>query len=117
VAKKDKDTSAASQKIRDAEKMVQQRQAQKAKGKQSFVLGKFLKDFRGEIKKIIWPDAKTVLKNTGIVLVMVTIVGIAVYLIDTSMVGILRLLYNLSGNEVVPPPSPEAGMLMPWFFR
>ena len=44
---------------------------------QRFVKGfkKFWKDFRGEIKKITWPGAKTVLKNTGVVLVSVAVVG------------------------------------------
>ena len=45
---------------------------------QRFVKGfkKFWKDFRGEIKKITWPGAKTVLKNTGVVLVSVAVVGV-----------------------------------------
>lgn len=46
---------------------------------------RFFKDFKGECKKIVWPDARTVLKNTGVVLVVVTIVTIAVFAIDFGL--------------------------------
>jgi len=124
VAKKEKDASAASQRIKDAERMVQQRQAQRAKGgKKPFAIGKFIKDFRGDIKKIIWPDFKTVVKNTGIVLLVVAVVGVAVYAIDRGMLFVLGQLYNLAEKvnptpEVtVPSTTAPLGLLMPWSFR
>lgn len=43
---------------------------------------KFFKDFKGVAKKVSWPDAKTVFKNTGIVLAVVLVVGAAVYGVD-----------------------------------
>ena len=46
---------------------------------------RFGKDFKGETKKIVWPDATTVLKNTGIVLVVVTIVTAIVFAIDFGL--------------------------------
>lgn len=45
-------------------------------------IAKFFKDFRGVAKKVSWPDAKTVFKNTGIVLAVVLVVGAAVYGVD-----------------------------------
>ncbi len=57
----------------------------------------FFKDFKGECKKIVWPDAKTVLKSTGIVLLVVTIVCIVVYGIDQGLsagIGGLKSLAN-----------------------
>ena len=55
-------------------------------------INRFFKDFRGESKKIVWPDAKTVLKNTGVVLVVVAIVTAVVFLIDYSLgLGISEL--------------------------
>ncbi|MDR3344665.1 MAG: preprotein translocase subunit SecE [Oscillospiraceae bacterium] len=116
-----KEESAASQRLKEAERQLQQRQAQKVKGKKPFVLGKFVKDFRADIKKIIWPDSKTVLKNTGIVLLMVAIVGAAVYLIDLGMVEALKSLHTLAEKvnpEVTAAPTTEplAGLLLPWFF-
>ena len=120
MAKKQKDDSAASQRLKDAEKLVQQRQAQKAKGKKTSP-GKFIKDFRADIKKIIWPDFKTVLKNTGIVLAVVAVVGLAVFLIDTGMVSILRLLHSFAESINPTPevtttdPEAAAAVLLPIF--
>ncbi len=45
-------------------------------------IAKFFKDFKGVAKKVSWPDAKTVFKNTGIVLAVVVVVGVAVYGVD-----------------------------------
>lgn len=57
----------------------------------------FFKDFKGECKKIVWPDAKTVLKSTGVVLLVVTVVCIVVYGIDQLLslgIGGLKSLAN-----------------------
>ncbi len=43
---------------------------------------KFCKDLKGEIKKIVWPDAKTVLKSTAVVLVVVAICGVIIAGVD-----------------------------------
>lgn len=55
---------------------------------------KFWRDFRGENKKIIWPDWKTVAKSTGVVLAMVAAVGVAIYLVD---LGLARGVSALAG--------------------
>lgn len=41
-----------------------------------------LRDMRGEIKKVVWPTKKQVLNNTGIVLVVVAVAGVAVGAFD-----------------------------------
>ena len=46
---------------------------------------RFFKDFKGETKKIVWPDARTVLKNTGVVLVVVAIVTTVIFAIDFGL--------------------------------
>ena len=64
----------------------------------------FFKDFKGECKKIVWPDAKTVLKSTGVVLLVVTIVCIVVYGIDQALsagIGGLKSLANPEETTVV----------------
>lgn len=61
---------------------------------------RFFKDFKGETKKIVWPDAKTVLKNTGIVLLVVAIVAIVVFAIDSGLSAGVKGLKNLAlGDE------------------
>ena len=57
---------------------------------------KFWKDFRGEIKKITWPGAKTVLKNTGVVLVSVAVVGVVIYAIDQGLSFLVTKLIELA---------------------
>ena len=60
---------------------------------------KFVKDFKGECKKIVWPDAKTVLKSTGIVLLVVAIVSIVVGVIDLGLSSGVKGLKNLALGE------------------
>ena len=60
---------------------------------------KFIKDFKGECKKIVWPDAKTVLKSTGIVLLVVAIVTIIVLGIDSALSAGVKGLKNLATGE------------------
>ena len=42
----------------------------------------FIKDFRGETKKIVWPGAKEVIKSTGVVLLAVLVIGAGIWLVD-----------------------------------
>ena len=60
---------------------------------------KFIKDFKGECKKIVWPDAQTVLKSTGIVLLVVAIVAIVVGVIDLGLSSGVKGLKNLALGE------------------
>ena len=61
---------------------------------------KFFKDVKGEAKKIVWPDAKTVLKSTGIVILVVAIVTIIVLGIDSALSAGVKGLKNLAtGGE------------------
>lgn len=57
---------------------------------------KFFKDIKGECKKVVWPSAKTVLKSSGIVLACVAIVGVVIWLIDTGLSEVIKLLINLA---------------------
>ena len=59
---------------------------------------KFFKDVRGECKKVVWPDAKTVVKSTGIVLLCVAVLGIIIYLIDSGLSAGVHALVNLANK-------------------
>lgn len=48
-------------------------------------LKKYFKDVKGETKKIVWPDAKTVFKSTGVVLLVVIICALIIWGIDTGL--------------------------------
>ena len=59
---------------------------------------KFFKDVRGECKKVVWPDAKTVVKSTGIVLLCVAVLGVIIWLIDTGLSTGIHALVNLANK-------------------
>ena len=99
VEKATTDESAAAAKVAKAAK------GNKKSDKPSFLTRaskgtkKFVKDFKGECKKIVWPDAKTVLKSTGIVLLVVAIVAIAVGIVDFGLSTGVTSLKNLAMGE------------------
>ncbi len=55
---------------------------------------KFLRDYKGELKKIVWPNFRTVMKNTLIVLIMCALVGVFIFLIDFGLSELLDLIYG-----------------------
>jgi preprotein translocase subunit SecE len=52
----------------------------------------FFKDYKSEVKKIVWPGIKDVVKNTGIVLVMCLIIGLFIFAIDKGLGELLKLI-------------------------
>lgn len=60
---------------------------------------KFFKDFKGTCKKVIWPDRKTVLKNTLIVLVVTIIVGAGIWLADFAFTQGIRGIQSAMDND------------------
>ncbi len=96
--------SEAAKKVAEAEK-ASKKKAGKSGGPNIFVrmgkaIAKFFKDLKGENKKIVWPNAKTVLKNSGIVLAVVFIVGLGIWLIDWGLsAGVDAVLDIKVGEE------------------
>ena len=43
---------------------------------------KFVKDYKSEFKKLVWPTPKQLLKNSAVVLVSVIVVGAVLFLVD-----------------------------------
>jgi preprotein translocase subunit SecE len=60
---------------------------------------RFFKDLRGETKKIVWPDGKTVLKSTGVVLAVVVVFTVVIWLIDLGLSKSIDLLSDLARNN------------------
>lgn len=55
-------------------------------------VSKYLRDTRGEFKKIVWPNFRTVLKNTGVVLAMCAVTALVIILADTGLSALIKLL-------------------------
>ena len=54
---------------------------------------RYFRELRSELKKVVWPTAKQVLKNTLVVAICVLIVGIFIFVFDElANLGISELL-------------------------
>lgn len=57
---------------------------------------RFFRDYKSEIKKIVWPGPKDVVKNTVIVLLMCLLVGILIWAIDYGLAELLKRILTSS---------------------
>ena len=57
---------------------------------------KYLRDTKGEYKKIVWPGFSTVVRNTGVVLAMCAVVGLLVVVIDYGLSALITWLVGLN---------------------
>ena len=56
---------------------------------------RWLKDMKGELKKITWPTGKDTLRNVLIVIVCVILVGICIWVFDFIAKLVVEALLNL----------------------
>jgi preprotein translocase subunit SecE len=68
--------------------------ADEVKVKKDSKVKKFFRDYKSEFKKIVWPDKKETLRQSGVVAVTIVIVALAVFLLDT---GFSKLLMTIAG--------------------
>ena len=54
----------------------------------------FFRDYKSEIKKIVWPNFKDVLRNTVIVLIMCAVVGVLIWLVDFGLGSLIEWILN-----------------------
>jgi len=58
-------------------------------------IGKFFREVRGEMKKVIWPTWKQVVNNTLIVIAFIILVGIVLAIIDAIFsLGVLGVIFG-----------------------
>ena len=57
--------------------------------------GLWFREMKSELKKVVWPSKKTVLKNTGTVLLCSLIVGAAIWIFDAVAVLAVNTLIGL----------------------
>ncbi len=56
---------------------------------------KFLRDVKGELKKITWPTFPSVVRNTSVTLALCIILGLIICLIDLGLGALIDLLLSL----------------------
>jgi preprotein translocase SecE subunit len=98
-----KDNSEAAKKIASAEK---EKKTAKPKNKKANIfvrmgkaIARFCKDCKAEIKKITWPDAKTVLKGTAVTMVCIAIIGVVIFFIDLGLTNGIKGLRSVAENR------------------
>ncbi len=57
--------------------------------------GKWFREMRSELKKVVWPDGKTTAKNTGTVILRSLGVGVFIWVFDAVAVLAVKTLVSL----------------------
>ena len=108
--KKEKTTAEVVEKKKDAGK-----KKENPFKKAGAAIKKFFKDFKGECKKVTWPSGKTVLNNSLVVIVVVLVVGIAIYAFDQGLAAIIDALVGLASKEEVTETTTKAANMISLF--
>ena len=69
--------------------------AEEAKKKKDH--GLWFREMKSELKKVVWPNRKTVTKNTGTVLGMSLLIGACIWIFDGVLGAALDLILSLLG--------------------
>jgi preprotein translocase subunit SecE len=72
--------------------------AEDAKTKKKKDRGRWFREMRSELKKIVWPDRKTVAKNTGTVLLCSLVIGACIWIFDYVAVSAIQMLITVLGG-------------------
>ena len=59
--------------------------------------GLWFREMKSELKKVVWPNKQTVLKNTGTVLLCSLVIGACIWIFDFAAVSVVDLILSLFG--------------------
>ena len=59
--------------------------------------GLWFREMKSELKKVVWPSKKTVLKNTGTVLLCSLCIGACIWIFDFVAVSAVQMILNVFG--------------------
>lgn len=59
---------------------------------------KYFKELRAELKKVVWPTRQQVVNNTGVVLVVMSVVGLFLFAVDTGLSYAIKQLIGLGAG-------------------
>lgn len=60
-------------------------------------ISRFFREYKSEVKKITWPDFKTVVKKTFVVFVVVLVVGIGIWAADFIFSQLIEFAGTIAG--------------------
>ena len=59
--------------------------------------GAWFREMKSELKKVTWPNQKTVVKNTGTVLLCSVVIGAFIWAFDFVAVSAVQMILNVFG--------------------
>ena len=59
--------------------------------------GLWIREMKSELKKVIWPNKQTVVKNTGTVLMFSLLVGVCIWVFDFVATSAVQMILNVFG--------------------
>ena len=95
MSEQDKRDNAPQESV-SSEKKAKAPKEKKKEKKPNRVL-RWLKDLKGELKKVTWPTTKDVVKNVGTVILCVIIVGVFIWVFDFLARAVIDALLQLFG--------------------
>lgn len=59
--------------------------------------GLWFREMKSELKKVVWPNKKTVMQNTGTVLLCSLAIGACIWVFDFVAVSAVQIILNVFG--------------------
>ena len=59
--------------------------------------GLWFREMKSELKKVVWPNKKTVMKNTGTVLLCSVVIGAFIWAFDFVAVSAVQMILHVFG--------------------
>ena len=69
--------------------------AEEAKKKKS--RGQWFREMKSELKKVVWPNRKTVMEDTGTVLLCSLVIGACIWIFDFVAVSAVQMIISFLG--------------------
>ena len=94
MSEQEKRDNAAEQEPVSSEKKAKDAKKTKDANKPNRVL-RWCKDLKAELKKVTWPSVKSVIKNVGVVVACVLIVGVCIWVFDWLARAVIDALLQI----------------------
>ena len=70
---------------------------EEVKNSKNHILVKGAREMKSELKKVVWPNRKTVMENTGTVLLCSLVIGACIWIFDFVAVSAVDLILHVFG--------------------
>ena len=60
--------------------------------------GLWIREMKSELKKVVWPNKQTVVKNTGTVLLCSLVIGACIWVFDAVAVNFFHMIISVLGG-------------------